>query len=112
MLKALGATPLSISFLFLGQSLVVGVLGVASGLGFGMLLLRFRNEFLRFMNDVVRVQPLSLHRLPVPRAAAQIAGSDVLIICGSVARDLCAGGSAAGDPGRLAADPWEALRHE
>jgi lipoprotein-releasing system permease protein len=111
MLKALGATPLSVSFLFLGQSLVVGVLGVLSGLGFGMLMLRFRNEFLRFMNDVVgfNLFPSTIYQFR--ELPAQIVTSDVLIICG-VSLVICV--LAGLLPAIRAAwlQPVEALRHE
>ena len=50
MLKALGATNLQISGIFLGQSAIIGVLGVLAGYGLGILALAYRNEFLHFMN--------------------------------------------------------------
>lgn len=81
MLKALGAGPLSIASLFLGQSVVVGVLGVASGLAVGLTALRFRNEFLRFMNEKLgfNLFPPSVYlfrELP-----AKTVASDVIVIC-------------------------------
>ena len=51
MLKALGATNLQISGFFLCQSAIIGVIGVASGFGLGMLAVAYRNEFLHFMRD-------------------------------------------------------------
>ncbi len=111
MLKALGATPLSVSFLFLGQSLVVGVLGVLSGLGFGMFMLHFRNQFLRFMNDVVgfNLFPSTIYQFR--ELPAQIVTSDVLLICG-VSLVICV--LAGVLPAIRAAwlQPVEALRHE
>ena len=50
MLKALGATNLQISGVFLAQSAIIGVLGVLAGYGLGILALTYRNEFLQFMN--------------------------------------------------------------
>ncbi len=81
MLKALGAGPFSIATLFLGQSLVVGVLGVASGLVVGLTALHFRNEFLRFMNERLgfNLFPPSVYlfrELP-----SKTVSSDVLVIC-------------------------------
>ena len=111
MLKALGATPLSVAFLFLGQSLVVGVLGVLSGLGIGMLALHFRNEFLRFMNDVVgfNLFPSSIYQFR--ELPAEIVPLDVTIICG-VSLVICV--LAGLLPAIRAAwlQPVEALRHE
>jgi lipoprotein-releasing system permease protein len=80
MLKALGATPLSVSLLFLSQSLVVGILGVASGLGVGAVALAYRNEFLNFMShklgyDLFPSSVYTLSNLP-----AKIVVSDVVII--------------------------------
>jgi lipoprotein-releasing system permease protein len=111
MLKALGATPLSVAMLFLGQSLVVGVLGVLSGLGFGMLALHYRNQFLRFMNDVVgfNLFPSSIYQFR--ELPAEVVTSDVVIICG-VSLVICV--LAGVLPALRAAwlQPVEALRHE
>ena len=52
MLKALGATNLQISGIFLSQSAIIGVLGVLAGYGLGILALTYRNEFLHFMNHL------------------------------------------------------------
>jgi lipoprotein-releasing system permease protein len=81
MLKALGAQPFSIAILFLGQSLVVGVLGVVTGLAVGLTALAFRNEFLRFMNERLgfNLFPPSVYlfrELP-----AKTVSSDVFVIC-------------------------------
>ncbi|MBX3733737.1 MAG: ABC transporter permease [Verrucomicrobiae bacterium] len=81
-LKALGARPSSVAMLFLGQSAVVGVLGVASGFVLGMLALRYRNEFLHFMNARLGFDlfPSSIYQfMDLP---ARIVPSDVAIICG------------------------------
>ena len=61
MLKALGASNLQISGVFLSQSAIIGVLGVISGYGLGMLALTYRNEFLHFMN---RMTGFELFRRP------------------------------------------------
>jgi lipoprotein-releasing system permease protein len=110
MLKALGATPMSVALLFLAQSLVVGVLGVLSGLGVGMLALRYRNEFLRFMNDVMgfNLFPSSIYQLR--ELPAEVVASDVTVICG-VSLVLCI--LAGVLPAIRAAwlQPVEALRH-
>ena len=55
MLKALGATNLQISGVFLSQSAIIGVLGVLAGYGLGILALTYRNEFLHFMNHLDRL---------------------------------------------------------
>src|SRR5215831_2602245 len=43
MLKALGASNLQISGIFLSQSAIIGIIGVLAGYGFGMLMLAYRN---------------------------------------------------------------------
>src|ERR1035441_9883976 len=50
MLKGLGATNLQISGAPLGQTPIIGVLGVLAGYGLGILALPYRNGFLHFMN--------------------------------------------------------------
>ena len=81
MLKALGATKLQISGIFLAQSAIIGVIGVASGYGLGMLAVTYRNEFLHLMRRVTgwELFPASIYgfgELP-----ALITPSDVAIIC-------------------------------
>ena len=111
MLKALGATPLSVALLFLCQSLVVGVLGVLSGFGFAMLALRYRNEFLRFMNDAVgfNLFPPTIYQFQ--ELPMRIVPADVAVICGvSLVICLFAGVLPALRAAWLR--PVEALRHE
>jgi lipoprotein-releasing system permease protein len=82
-LKALGASPFSVAGLFLGQSLVVGVLGVICGFGLGMLALRYRNEFLHFMSERMGFDlfPASVYQFE--ELPALIVPSDVVLICGA-----------------------------
>lgn len=81
-LKALGARPASVALLFVGQSAVVGVLGVASGFVLGMLALHYRNEFLHFMNNRLGFDlfPASIYQFA--GLPARIVPADVAIICG------------------------------
>jgi lipoprotein-releasing system permease protein len=111
MLKALGATGAQLMMLFLGQSFVVGVIGVLSGLGFGMLALEFRNEFLRFMNRTTGLELFPPEIYAFTELPALIDGWDILVICGS-ALFICilAGLVPAWNAARL--QPVEALRHE
>jgi lipoprotein-releasing system permease protein len=111
MLKALGAARGQIMCLFLGQSLVVGVVGVLSGLGLGMLLLEFRNEFLHFMNRVTGIELFPASIYAFTELPALIDKRDIAVICSS-ALVLCgiAGLAPAWNAGRL--KPVEALRHE
>jgi lipoprotein-releasing system permease protein len=111
MLKALGATRFQISSIFLGQSAIIGVIGVAAGYGLGMLAVAYRNEFLHFMRHFTHWElfPESVYGFfDLP---ALIMPSDVVIICvGSFLMCVMGGLLPAIRAGRL--KPVEALRYE
>ena len=111
MMKALGATRGQIMAIFLGQSFVVGTFGVSAGLGLGLLLLKIRNEFLRFMNQMTGVElfPASIYSFTELPALTSV--RDITVIC-VTALIICvlAGLVPAWSAGRL--KPVEALRHE
>jgi lipoprotein-releasing system permease protein len=111
MLKALGATRGQVLWLFLSQSLVVGVAGVVTGFGLGMLALEYRNGFLRFMNRWTGVELFPASIYSFSDLPALIVPGDIALICGS-ALVICvmAGLIPAWSAGRL--QPVEALRHE
>ncbi len=110
-LKALGAGDRQVLLLFLSQSAVVGVLGVALGFGLGMLAVSYRNEFLEFMRratgfELFPAQIYNFNQLP-----ALIVPGDIAIICGgSLVICILAGLMPAWNASRLR--PVEALRHE
>jgi lipoprotein-releasing system permease protein len=111
MLKALGATGGQVMGLFLGQSLMVGALGVLTGYGLGMLAVTYRNEFLHFMRRATGFElfPASIYQFA--ELPALIVPRDVAVICGgSLLICLLAGLLPAWNAGRL--KPVEALRHE
>jgi len=110
-LKALGGTRLQIAWLFLSQSFLVGVLGVASGLLFGLSLLRWRNEFLRLMNQWTGLDLFPASIYVFDKLPALTLPMDVALICGSaLALCLLAGVLPAWRAAAL--HPVEALRYE
>ncbi len=110
-MKALGAANHQVLWLFLSQSLVVGVLGVAIGFGLGMLALEYRNPFLHVMNrltglDLFPPQIYSFTDLP-----ALIDAWDIIRICGS-ALIFCLLGGLIPAWAAVLLKPVQALRHE
>jgi lipoprotein-releasing system permease protein len=111
MLKALGATRLQISGIFLFQSAIIGVIGVASGFGLGVLAVSYRNEFLEFMRRATGWQlfPESIYQFS--QLPAIIDAHDVAVICGcSFVICILGGVLPAIRAGKL--KPVEALRYE
>ena len=111
MLKALGATNLQISGIFLAQSAIIGVLGVLAGYGLGVLAVIYRNEFLEFMRRATgwELFPASIYQFSQLPAIIDI--HDIAIICGcSFVICILGGVLPAIRAGRL--KPVEALRYE
>ncbi len=111
MLKALGTSQLQVMAIFLSQSVIVGIIGVTSGFGLGMLAVSYRNEFLHFLRRALDLElfPAAIygfHELP-----ALIDPRDIAVICGT-ALVLCilSGVIPAWTASRL--KPVEALRYE
>ena len=111
LLKAVGATSRQVMTVFLLQSLVVSVAGVACGVALGMTAIRYRNEFLHLMRNWTGMElfPASIYgfyNLP-----ALIIPGDIAIICGgSLLICLIAAGLPSWHASRL--NPVEALRNE
>jgi lipoprotein-releasing system permease protein len=111
MLKALGASNLQISGVFLSQSAIIGVLGVISGYGLGMLALTYRNGFLHFMNRLTGFELFPASIYGFGDLPAVIDPHDIAVICGlSFVICILGGVLPAIRAGRL--KPVEALRYE
>ena len=111
MLKALGASKLQISGIFLSQSAIIGIIGVASGYGLGMLAVMYRNEFLHFMRRATGWELFPASVYGFGELPALITPGDVMVICVSSFIICILGGLLpAWNAGRL--KPVEALRYE
>jgi lipoprotein-releasing system permease protein len=82
LLKAVGASNTQVMFVFVLQSVVVSVFGVASGLALGLFALYVRNDFLHLVNRLTgwELFPASIYGFS--ELPAIIAPSDLVIICG------------------------------
>ena len=110
-LKALGARTSQIIGIFLVQGMVVGFIGVVTGLALGMTLIRWRNEVSNALSSILGIEifPRSVYQFS--QIPAEVVPSDVALICIS-AFFICS--VAALIPAWLASrmDPVKALRCE
>lgn len=109
--KALGANIPQIIWVFLGQGTVVGLFGTLTGLGLGMTLIRYRNEFAHWLANTLHIEIFPREVYQFSEIPAQVVPNDVVIICVS-AFLICS--LAALVPAYFAArlDPVKALRYE
>ena len=110
-MKALGASTAQIVWVFLAQGMVVGFFGNLTGLGLGMLLIRFRNEFRDWLGRTLHIQIFPADIYQFSQIPAEIVPHDVTVIC-LTAFAFCS--LAALIPAWFAAklDPVKALRYE
>jgi lipoprotein-releasing system permease protein len=109
--KALGANISQIIWIFLGQGTVVGLFGTLTGLGLGMTLIRYRNEFSHWLASTLHIEIFPREVYQFSEIPAQVVPHDVTVICIS-AFLICS--IAALIPAYFAArlDPVKALRYE
>jgi lipoprotein-releasing system permease protein len=109
--KALGANVSQIVWVFLGQGTITGLFGTLTGLGLGMTLIRYRNEFTHWLATTLHIEIFPREVYQFSELPAQVVPRDVWIICVS-AFLICS--LAALIPAYFAArlDPVKALRYE
>ena len=110
-IKALGANVRQIIWIFLGQGVVVGIFGTLTGLGLGMLLIRYRNEFAHWLAVTTGREIFPRQIYQFSSIPAEVIPRDVAVICIS-AFVICS--LAALIPAYFAArlDPVKSLRYE
>ena len=110
-MKAIGANIWQIVWVFLAQGMVVGLFGTLSGLGLGMLLIRYRNEFSQWLTSTFGIEVFPRQVYQFSQIPAEVIPRDVAIIC-IAAFIICSLASLI--PAYFAArlDPVKALRYE
>jgi len=82
LLKAVGASNRQVMLVFVIQSVIVSVFGVASGVTLGLFAIYVRNDFLHFMNHVTGFELFPAKIYGFGELPALIIPSDIVIICG------------------------------
>jgi len=110
-MKALGASTGQIVLVFLSQGMIVGLFGNLAGVGLGMTVVHYRNEFKDWLAARLGVEVFPADVYQFSKIPAQVVPHDVAIICIS-AFVICS--LAALIPAYFAArlDPVKALRQE
>ncbi len=111
MMKAIGASNRQVMWVFMGQSLIVSVFGIITGTVGGLLLLTYRNGFLRLMRQLTGMELFPADIYGFTQLPAKIVPGDIVIICGgSLLICLAAAAFPAWHASRM--NPVEALRYE
>jgi lipoprotein-releasing system permease protein len=82
LMKAVGASNRQVMSVFVAQSVVISLFGIAAGLGLGFFALHVRNDFLHFMNHLTGRDLFSKSIYGFGELPAMIVPGDIAIICG------------------------------
>jgi lipoprotein-releasing system permease protein len=80
-MKAIGANIGQIVWVFLGQGVLVGLFGTLAGLGLGMTLIRYRNEFSQWLATTFGIEVFPKQVYQFSQIPAQVVPMDVAKIC-------------------------------
>jgi lipoprotein-releasing system permease protein len=80
-MKALGARVWQIVGVFIGQGMIVGIIGSLSGMGIGALVLHYRNTLRDFLAESMGLMIFPEEMYGVSEIPAQIVTGDIAIIC-------------------------------
>ena len=80
-MKALGARISQIVWVFMGQGVIVGLFGTAIGLGLGMTLIRYRNEFSQWLASTLHIEIFPREVYQFSQIPAQVVPYDVARVC-------------------------------
>jgi lipoprotein-releasing system permease protein len=80
-MKAIGANIWQIVWVFLGQGVLVGLFGTLAGLGLGMTLIRYRNEFSHWLASTLGIEVFPKQVYQFSQIPAQVVPIDVAKIC-------------------------------
>ena len=80
-MKAIGANIGQIVWVFLGQGVLVGLFGTLAGLGLGMTLIRYRNEFSQWLASTFGIEVFPKQVYQFSQIPAQVVPMDVAKIC-------------------------------
>ena len=110
-MKALGATAGQIIWVFLAQGMIVGLFGNITGLGLGIALVRWRNEFKEWLASTLHIEIFPRTIYQFSQIPAETVPGDVVKICvGAFLICSLAALIPAWSAARL--DPVKALRYE